>query len=271
MKVMYFFDDKIKRHIMKGKKYCNPAETGNCECGISCIRQGDVNLWFYTKNNTTIAIDAGHLNFPKTSESFRKINIDPTRIPHVFITHADVDHCGGIDIKGSNIYPNAKIHIGKEETVYLNRQTYRMKKGNIKLYNCVALREGYETIDGDKLFDIDGIKIQAVHTPGHTLGHTCYIIDDTVLFSGDCLAVNEQGGYSFFDFFTQFPDMNKKSLLHLQKIVSTIQPRYVCTGHSGIRKYSPDIFAHAHESAQFSLKKPFDPYAPYDAFTQNTH
>ena len=55
----------------------------------------------------------------------------------------------------------------------------------------------------------------------------CYIVDDTVLFSGDCLAVNEQGGYSFFDFFTQFPDMNKKSLLHLQKIVSTIQPRYV--------------------------------------------
>ena len=99
----------------------------------------------------------------------------------------------------------------------------------------------------------------------------CYIVDDTVLFSGDCLAVNEQGGYSFFDFFTQFPDMNKKSLLHLQKIVSTIQPRYVCTGHSGIRKYSPDIFAHAHESAQFTLKKPFDPYAPYDAFTQNTH
>ena len=95
--------------------------------------------------------------------------------------------------------------------------------------------------------------------------------DDTVLFSGDCLAVNEQGGYSFFDFFTQFPDMNKKSLLHLQKIVSTIQPRYVCTGHSGIRKYSPDIFAHAHESAQLSLKKPFDPYAPYDAFNQNTH
>ncbi len=40
MKFMYFFDDKIKRHIMKGKKYCNPAETGNYECGISCIRQG---------------------------------------------------------------------------------------------------------------------------------------------------------------------------------------------------------------------------------------
>ena len=36
---------------MKDKKYCNPAETGKYECGISCIRQNDVNLWFYTKNS----------------------------------------------------------------------------------------------------------------------------------------------------------------------------------------------------------------------------
>ncbi len=54
MNFMYFFDNHIKRYIMRGKKYCNPAETGNYPCGISCIRQHDVNLWFYTKNNTTI-------------------------------------------------------------------------------------------------------------------------------------------------------------------------------------------------------------------------
>lgn len=47
---------------MRGK-YCNPAEIGKYECGVSCIRQNDVNFWFYTKNDTTIAIDAGHLNF----------------------------------------------------------------------------------------------------------------------------------------------------------------------------------------------------------------
>ena len=97
MKFMYFFDDKIKRHIMKGKKYCNPAETGNYECGISCIRQGDVNLWFYTKNGVTIAVDSGHLNYRGVENSFQQIGINPEEIKHVFITHADVDHCGGID------------------------------------------------------------------------------------------------------------------------------------------------------------------------------
>ena len=32
----------------------------------------------------------------------------------------------------------------------------------------------------------------------------CYIVDDTVLFSGDCLAVNEQGGYRFLTFSPNF-------------------------------------------------------------------
>lgn len=85
MKFMYFFDDKIKRHIMKGKKYCNPAETGNYECGISCIRQGDVNLWFYTKNGVTIAVDSGHLNYRGVENSFQQIGINPEEIKHVFI------------------------------------------------------------------------------------------------------------------------------------------------------------------------------------------
>lgn len=269
MKFMYFFDDKIKRHIMKGKKYCNPAETGNYECGISCIRQGDVNLWFYTKNGVTIAVDSGHLNYRGGENSFQQIGINPEEIKHVFITHADVDHCGGIDTSGTNIYPNAQVYLGKAESAYLTGSIHRMTKLGVKIKNCVRIKEGYYAIDNNEKFDIGGIKIQSIPTPGHTLGHTCYIVDDKILFTGDCLAINEKGGYSFFDFFTQYPDMNKKSLVKLKALIDNsqhIQLEYVCTGHSGIRKYSSVIFAHIDESAQFSKRKPFDDKAPYDAF-----
>lgn len=268
MKFMYFFDDKIKCHIMRGKKYCNPAETGKYECGVRCIRQYDVNLWFYTKNGTTIAIDAGHLNFRGIDQEFQKIDIDPDEIKHLFITHADVDHCGGIDVCGTNIYPNAQVYLGKEERAYLNGTTHRMTKLGVKLKNCVKIKEEYRAIDHNEVFDIEGIKVQAIHTPGHTLGHTCYVVDDKVLFTGDCLAINDNGGYSFFDFFTQYPDMNKKSLMRLKAVMNEVQPEYVCTGHSGIRKYSDSIFEHINESAQFSRRKPFDDKAPYDVFNQ---
>ena len=44
LRLLYFFDDHIKKYIMKGKKYCNPTNTGIIGNGISCIRENDVYL-----------------------------------------------------------------------------------------------------------------------------------------------------------------------------------------------------------------------------------
>ena len=77
MKLLYFFDEHIKPRISKGLRYCNPENTGILSERISCVRQNDVNMWFYRKNATVIAFDSGHLNFPGQDEEFAKIDIDP--------------------------------------------------------------------------------------------------------------------------------------------------------------------------------------------------
>ncbi len=87
-------------------------------------------------------------------------------------------------------------------------------------------------------------------------------IDDRILFSGDCLAINQNGGYSLFDFFTQNPELNKKSLHRLKASIEKLPIEYVCTGHSGMHKMSNKIFAHIDESAKSTRKNPFDPTAP---------
>lgn len=255
---------------MKGKRYCNPENTGILRDGISCIRENDVNIWFYTKGNTTIAIDSGHLNFPGIQDSFQKIHLDPLNIHHIFLTHADVDHCGGIDVVGTNIFPNAKIYIGSDEEAYLKRTTHRMTKLGIKINNCISLKNGYEKLNDNNIIQIEDIVVQSLHIPEHTLGHMCYIVDDKVLFSGDCLAINDEGGYSFFDFFTQYPDMNKKSLLKLKRIIENSNVKYVCTGHSGMRTDMDKVFKHIDKSAKFSKKQPFDKNAPWDFRSHNT-
>lgn len=264
MSLLYFFDDHVKKYIMRGKKYCNPTNTSIVENGISCIREYDVNMYFYTKNNTTIAFDTGHLNFKGIDDEFKKININPLSIKHVFLTHADVDHAGGIDIKGKNIFPNAQIYLGKNEEQYLLKTKYRMIKLGIKLNNCVRIKQGYKLINDNDVFFINDIKIEAIEIPGHTLGHMCYIIDDYILITGDCLAINNEGGYSFFDFFTQYPDLNKKSLHKLKDIIENKNITLVCTGHSGVRKNMQKLFAHMDESAVFSKNKPFDVDGPFD-------
>lgn len=264
MKLMYFFDNHIKHHMMKGKKYCHPANTGTFGSGLSCIREYDVNMWFYTKGATTIAFDSGHLNFKGLEAEFRKIHIIPTAIQHLFLTHADVDHAGGIDISGKNIFPNARVYLGRDEEPYLTGETHRMKKFGIKLKNCVKIREDYLLLEDGDLIRIEGISVTAIHVPGHTLGHMCYLVDDKILVSGDCMAVNQNGGYSFFDFFTQYPELNKKSLRKLSRIVENKPIEAVCTGHSGIVRNIDNLFSHIDESATSSKKHPFDETAPWD-------
>ena len=264
MKLLYFFDEKVKPYFMRGKKYCHPTNTVIIGNGVSCIRENDVNMWFYTKNGITIAFDAGHLHFKGLQTAFDKIGIDPNKIETVFLTHADVDHAGGIDLCGANIYPNANIYLGSKEEPYLKGDTCRITKMGIGVKNCVRLHDGYKLLEDGDIILIGDIRIHALHIPGHTLGHMCYFVDDTVLISGDCLAVNKNGGYSFFDFFTQDPDMNKQSLFKLKKLVQSKNIMYVCTGHSGIVTDMNKLFSHCNESAVFSRKHPFDETAPSD-------
>lgn len=264
MKLLYFFDDYIKPIFLKGTKYCNPQDTTNITNNLLCIRQYDVNFYLYSKNDTIIAFDSGHLNFKNMGDEFKKIDVDNNNVSHVFLTHADVDHAGGIDVDGKNIFPNAQVYLGTDEEQYLNNNHHRMVKLGFKLNNCVKIKKGYTLINDEEHFNINGIKIDCFHIPGHTLGHFCYIIDDEILITGDCLAVNKNGGYSFFDFFTQYPDLNKKSLHKLESIVNNYNIKYVCTGHSGVITDLSNLFKNIDTSATFSKNNPFDEDAPYD-------
>ena len=196
MNLLYFFDDKIKPLTMRGKYYCKPEETGVLTEGLSCIREYDINFWLYTKNGKTIAFDSGHLNFSNIDEQFKKININPENIRHLFLTHLDTDHAGGIYEKDHNIFPNAQVYMGKDEEKYMKREIRR--KGIF--FNCVKIADGWRLIKGNMIIEVDGIKVEAISVPGHTVGHAVYIVDDKILISGDCLATNESGGYAFLIF-----------------------------------------------------------------------
>lgn len=262
MKLLYFFDDKVKPIIMRGKYYCKPEDTGILEDGISCIREYDVNLWFYTKDGKTVAFDSGHLNYHRIDEEFAKIGLKPRNIRHLFLTHLDTDHAGGIDRSARNIFPNATVYMGADEEKYMTREIRRKKI----FYNCVRIADGWKSIRGEMTFEVEGIRVEAIPVPGHTVGHTVYIVEDKIMVSGDCLAINENGGYAFFDFFTQNPAKNKESLLRLQEKLAGRALTYVCTGHSGIHPYSEKIFAHIDESAVFGKKTPFHKDGEYNPF-----
>jgi glyoxylase-like metal-dependent hydrolase (beta-lactamase superfamily II) len=115
----------------------------------------------------------------KLLASLKGAGINPAQIDDVICSHAHIDHTGGLaDAKGKRFFPNATIHVSKadydfwtdvknigplasKEFVAHARQNLLPYKNRIKF-----IEDGKDVIPG----------VQAMSAPGHTIGHTIFII-----------------------------------------------------------------------------------------------
>ena len=98
---------------------------------------------------------------------------DGFRVKGALITHTHFDHVNGLDALLQKT--DGTVYIHKNEAEFL-----KGIKGNIKKM------EG-----GDKI-KIGQVEIAFLHTPGHTPGSQCFLIDEN-LVSGDTLFINACG------------------------------------------------------------------------------
>lgn len=68
--------------IYRGKEFFKPLNTGRIDEHVSCIREWIANIFFYTKDGTTIMIDAGY-NYDRLAEKISWLDIDPSDIKDV--------------------------------------------------------------------------------------------------------------------------------------------------------------------------------------------
>lgn len=102
------------------------------------------------------------------------------RCEAVLLTHAHFDHCGEAALLQRD---GAKI--------YLHKADVPLIKGDGNLGAAmgqpfIPFEPDVVFKDGDK-FEICSHLIEVVHTPGHTPGGVCFIVDDEIIFSGDTL------------------------------------------------------------------------------------
>ena len=103
------------------------------------------------------------------------------RISYIFETHRNEDYVSGsIELQkktGATVYISAHEDLGH---VY-----------------------GEKIRDGEEI-KVGGIKIRAIHTPGHTLGHMSYAVYESeketpnMVFTGDCLFMGDLGRTDFY-------------------------------------------------------------------------
>ena len=254
--------------MFRGRAIFKPLNTGRIDEHVACVREWVANIFFYTKNGVTIMIDAGY-NYEPLQQKMKWLDIDPSNIRHILITHQDTDHVGALERDSELLFKNATVYIGETENRYLTGEVRRKVIHGLYKLPMVKIDNRKVLLKDGEVFSIGEIKIEPILVPGHTWGHMVYLIDDEYLFTGDTIWFGVDGGYSFI---STLAEDNKLAVHTLEKLEKNIRSRkgriVVITGHTGWTDDLDFVFAHRAEICKPFTRRYTDPDAPYDGYIE---
>lgn len=148
--------------------------------------------------------------------SLAAAGIAPETIPHVVISHFHGDHINGLLAAGVAAFPNADILVPEREWTFWNDEGERARAAPGRMQELFAnvarvfekLRDRVRTYRGGEEI---APGITAVDTPGHSIGHTSFLVEsggERLYIQSDvtnhpALFARNPGWQARFD---QFPD-----------------------------------------------------------------
>ena len=255
--------------LFRGKAIFKPLNTGRIDEHVACVREWVANIFFYTKNGTTIMIDAGY-NYTRLREKMSWLELDPATIRHILITHQDTDHVGALETDSEQLFKDATVYIGEIENRYLTGETRRKVFHGAYRLPMVKMENRKVLLKDGEIIRIGDIKIECLLVPGHTWGHMVYLIDEEYLFTGDTIWFGVDGGYSFL---ATLAEDNKLSVKSLEKLDANLRarnkPLKIITGHTGWTDDLGLAFLHRNQLCRPFARKYRDPEAPYDGYVED--
>ena len=147
----------------------------------------DENTYIVYDENTKngIVIDPGY----KYDGILKSCNDDNIKIKYIFLTHCHYDHIS--DLEPLREKTGAKIVSSKYASINIGDPDINHSVSGLG-YALSAKKSEIILGDGEE-FEVDGLKIKCILTPGHTNGGACYLVNDSKLFSGDTLFLRSIG------------------------------------------------------------------------------
>jgi len=170
-----------------------------CE-GVYLVPRAMVNIFLISDGSDLVLVDAGMAGDDKLIlEAIAELGKRPADLKAILVTHLHIDHTGGLAavqrVSGAPVYVHAADATLLRQGI-ASRKLEPSPGWLNRLFCRITLRSGevahvdpptieHEVADGEMLPLAGGIR--AIHTPGHTAGHTVYLWDrhGGVLFGGD--------------------------------------------------------------------------------------
>lgn len=147
----------------------------------------DENTYIVYDENTMsgIVIDPGY----KVDGILKSCNDDNIKIKYIFLTHCHYDHIS--DLEPLREKTGAKAVSSKYASINIGDPD--INHSVLGLGYALSAKKSEIILEDGEEFEVDGLKIKCILTPGHTNGGACYLVNNEKLFSGDTLFLRSIG------------------------------------------------------------------------------
>jgi glyoxylase-like metal-dependent hydrolase (beta-lactamase superfamily II) len=177
--------------------------------------------------------------------NFRAAGFTPEQVDNIVISHFHGDHINGIRTKeGAEVFPNAKLFVPKAEWDFWMDDARAAQAPDAMKPAFANVRRVFSPIVA-KVSHYEGGKevvtgVNAVASPGHTPGHTTFVIGGKLLALSDtsnhpALFVQNPGWHAIFDMDAAAAEATRRRLLDMaiaDKLqVAMYHAPFPATGH----------------------------------------
>ena len=160
---------------------------------IECVINGSLDencyILYNDESDDCILIDPGS-EAPLIDATLKEMK---KTAKYVLITHGHFDHIGAAKFFQDR---GARVFVHKDDA---KRMEYDRVAVMLGCHNVEWLKAD-ETLEDGQILNLLGYEIEVIHTPGHSKGGVCYIIDsEKCIFSGDTIFFRSYGRYDFPD------------------------------------------------------------------------